>query len=115
MVATGRSERTIKAINMNPNGVAHRSEFSWRNKTSVKAMIAAIVACVLLAPGCAQNTDTGTSKGSTVAGPTAPATQQPTADENRAKAMESIDNNSSMTPEQKAAMKKQFEVMGKKR
>ena len=71
---------------------------------------------MLLTTACAPNVaESDTTQGATVPRANAPVTPQLTADQNRAKAMESIDNNSTMTPEQKDMAKKQFEAMGKKR
>lgn len=103
---------------MTANDATYRGAVWSYTATAVKATTMALIGGVLLTTACAPNvaeSESDTSEGAAVAGAFAQATPQLTADQNRDKAMESIDNNSTMTPEQKTMAKQQLEAMGKKR
>lgn len=107
----------IKVTEVDSNRITPRDEVSLHTVTSVRVTMTAIAACVFLTSGCTPDADTvapQVPQGSAVAGASAPATAQLTPEQNRAKAMEAVDSNPNMTPEQKAMAKKQFETMGKK-
>ena len=103
---------------MNPWGENPQTKVLWGTANVTKVTAMAFLGGLLLTSACAPSvgeSESDTSKGTAVAGVDVPVTGQLTADQNRAKAMEAIDSNTTMTPEQKAAAKKQLESMSAKR
>ncbi len=82
-----------------------------------QVVAATLLAGMIIATGCAEKADTAADSpppiGATTAAGGAGAPQL-TATENKAKAMSVIDSNPNMSPEQKAAMKKQLEAKSAK-
>jgi len=101
----------IKATPMNLTDVKYRGVISWRVTTASRVATATLLAGVILAPGCTARTETSAEspKGAVATETDVSSVPRPTAVENKARAMSSIDDNPSMTAEQKAAIKKQLE------